>query len=768
MKKQIFIEKNKFKLLLLISLLALAVRASVFPAVFSDGDITLLGVDSYYHARRILFTVFHFPDALTFDSYINFPYGSIIGWVPLYDQFIALVALIIGLGKPSLYTIETTAAVVPLILGFLTVPLVFLITEKLFDWRAGLLSAGIFALTPAHVSVSLLGFVDHHVAETLLSTAAYLMFIIALKRMQTDNISFNYFKKNILKNSSYWIFTGILLAFALFTWNGALIFVGLIGIFIVVQFVIDRFLGRKSDYLILTGFNTFLVTLLIISPIAIGRGFDNSYLPSMFHAGFLAVFIFIFMLLGLMLKMNFKKWWYYPMLLVSLSLAAFYPLTFFFPQFYRSTMEGVGYLFGGGVLDTIQEAMPLFHKGSDFALNFLWGNYTLSFFVAIPAFILFIRKTVKEQYHPEDVFLIVWTLIVFTLTILQIRFVYLLSVNVAIFAAYFIIIATKRSAPEKEILAKKRQKGRRKQDSSSNAGIMIGLFIMVLLVLPNITVIKSIATGSITAPDPDFKESFLWLKDNSPETSYYGDPDKVAEYGVMSWWDYGNWILYISQRPVVANNFQTGIDDAALFFMEPDENKASKILDKRKVRFVITDAQILKLKFRSIAMLAGKNPDDYYDANGPSDAPIRSVNRENNDFFTTMLSQLHVFDGNGLSHYRLIYESNTTAIREPDIKYVKIFEYVPGATIAGNASYNGDINVILNITTNQGRKFNYTRKTSPEKGRYEIKVPYPTQGGKYGTGSYGNYIVQNSNITRMVSVSEQDVQEGRELTLDFV
>ena len=764
-----FTEKNKFKLLLVILLVAFAVRVSVFPVVFSNGGIIFLGADPYYHARRILFTVLHFPATLVFDSYINYPIGSAIGWPPLYDEFTALVALIVGLGKPSLFTIEATTAVVPLIIGVFTVFLVFLIAEKIFDWRAGLLSAGIFAITPAHVYVSFLGMADHHVAETLLSTAAYLMFIIALKRMQTDNISFNDFKKNILKNSSYTIFIGILLALALFTWNGAPIFVGLIGIFIVVQFVIDRFLGRKSDYLILTGFTAFLVTLLIITPVAIGRGFDiYSYLPSMFHAGFLAAFILIFMLLGLMLKMNFKKWWYYPLLLVSISSVAFYSFAFFLPQFYGSLMEGVGYLFGGGVLGTIQEAMPLFYMGSDFTLNNVWGKYTLSFFVAIPAFILFIRKTVKEQYPPEEVFLIVWTLIVFTLTILQSRFAYLLSVNVAIFAAYFIISATKLSAPQKEISAKKRQKGMRKQDSASSAGILIGLFIMVILVLPNITVIKNIDTASILAPDLDFRESFLWLKDNSPETSYYGDPNRAAEYGVMSWWDYGNWIVYISQRPVVANNFQTGIDDAARFFMESDENKASRILDKRKARFVITDAQMVKLKFRSIAMLAGKNPDDYYETKGSSDAPIRSVNRENNDFFATMLSKLHVFDGNGLSQYRLVYESNTTAIRDPDIRYVKIFEYVPGATIAGNASDNGDINVTLNITTNQGRKFTYTRKISPEKGRYEIKVPYQTQGSKYGTKSNENYIIQNVNVTRMVSVSEQDVQEGRKLRVDLI
>lgn len=126
----LFAEKNKNKFLILILLLALAVRLWVFPVVFSNGGVTLLGADTYYHARRILATVANFPSTLSFDSYINFPYGARIGWAPLYDQFTALIALMVGVGSPSFYTIEATAAFIPLLLGVLTVYLVFLITQK--------------------------------------------------------------------------------------------------------------------------------------------------------------------------------------------------------------------------------------------------------------------------------------------------------------------------------------------------------------------------------------------------------------------------------------------------------------------------------------------------------------------------------------------------------------------------------------------------------------------------------------------------------------
>ncbi len=770
---QLFIEKHKFKLLILTLFLALVVRLSVFPIVFSNGNVTFLGADTYYHVRRILFTVSHFPDTLLFDSYIDFPYGAKIGWAPLYDLFTALVALIVGFGNPSFYTIEATAAVVPVLFGVLTVLLVFFIAEKLFDWRIGLISAGIFAITPAHVYVSFLGYAGHHVAETLFSTIDYLFFIIALKYLQKNNISFNNFRTNIFKNSLFPSLTGIALSLSLFMWEGASIFIGLIGLYIPVQFVIDKKFGRSSDYLLITGGMAFLVSLLIVTPLAISRGGGfEIYLPSLFHVVFLAAFFFLCVLLGLMQKWQFKKWWYHPLLLMLLFASGGYFLEVFFPQFFQTATIWIGYLFGGGILSTIQEAVPLFiNPATGFTLDNVWYAFTLSFFIAMLSFAYFIIKTIKEKYAFESVFLVIWTLIVLTLTILQRRFIYLLAVNIAIFSAYFIIEVLKLLTPQtKTVITKKKRKARRTSSSKeSRAGLIIGLFLILFLAIPNIIVIKSMATENAPVPDPDLQESFKWLKDNSPHTSYYENPDKPAEYGVMSWWDYGNWILYFSERPVVANNFQTGIDDASHFLTEPDEKIANEILNKRRVRFVITDAQMVKLKFRSIAMLAGRNPNDYYGINEPSEAAqIRSVNNENRNFFSTMLSRLYVFDGNGLSHYRLIYESKTTAIKSPDIKYVKIFEYVPGATISGKTSTNGDIKVTLNILTNQGRTFAYTQQTVAKNGRYEIIVPYSTQGSKYETKPVSDYVIQYANASKAVPVSENDVMEGRELQIDLV
>lgn len=91
-----------------------------------------------------------------------------------------------------------------------------------------------------------------------------------------------------------------------------------------------------------------------------------------------------------------------------------------------------------------------------------------------------------------------------------------------------------------------------------------------------------------------------------------------------------------------------------------------------------------------------------------------------------------------LQHYRLVHESprNVVSGNGPDIKYVKVFEYVPGAHIRGEGT------IELPLVTNTGRQFTYRQAST----NGEFIVPYATTGttsevkatGKYritGTGS---------------------------------
>lgn len=82
--------------------------------------------------------------------------------------------------------------------------------------------------------------------------------------------------------------------------------------------------------------------------------------------------------------------------------------------------------------------------------------------------------------------------------------------------------------------------------------------------------------NTVTYSEPmikgDWQESMAWLKENSNPTSFFDAPVKTPEYSVMCWWDYGNWIMYMAERPVVASSFQAGWEDAAKFYLSESED----------------------------------------------------------------------------------------------------------------------------------------------------------------------------------------------------
>jgi dolichyl-diphosphooligosaccharide--protein glycosyltransferase len=112
-----------------------------------------------------------------------------------------------------------------------------------------------------------------------------------------------------------------------------------------------------------------------------------------------------------------------------------------------------------------------------------------------------------------------------------------------------------------------------------------------------------------------------------------------------------------------------------------------------------------------------------------------------------------------LQHYRLIHESvnnaTVTVFPEsspatlPDIKYVKIFEYVNGAHIAGDGI------IEVPIVTNTGRAFVYRQESV----NGEFVVPYSTTGNIYDVRATGPYHI--AGTSRYITVTEEDVLTGK-------
>jgi dolichyl-diphosphooligosaccharide--protein glycosyltransferase len=106
-----------------------------------------------------------------------------------------------------------------------------------------------------------------------------------------------------------------------------------------------------------------------------------------------------------------------------------------------------------------------------------------------------------------------------------------------------------------------------------------------------------------------------------------------------------------------------------------------------------------------------------------------------------------------LRHYRLVHESPSdvfpnTSEGAPDLKYVKVFEYVKGAHIKGQGVID------LDLMTNTGRKFTYRQESV----NGEFVVPYPTQGNPYEVQALGKYRIEGTG--RTIDVTESAVMQG--------
>jgi dolichyl-diphosphooligosaccharide--protein glycosyltransferase len=107
----------------------------------------------------------------------------------------------------------------------------------------------------------------------------------------------------------------------------------------------------------------------------------------------------------------------------------------------------------------------------------------------------------------------------------------------------------------------------------------------------------------------------------------------------------------------------------------------------------------------------------------------------------------------------------------PPTNWIKIFEYVPGALIKVSAAPNQKVGALLNMTSNQGRAFQYVNEGIQNGNGYEIRVPYSTE-KKYDTHAVAPYQVYASNSSadikiKNINVTEDDVLKGRVLEVNL-
>ncbi len=799
-----------YAILIGIFLLSLYVRAiRPFKNAFINGIPAFAIDDAVMHMRLVENTIKFFPTRIFFDAYTRYPFGTHLHWGPLTDQLIALSAIIVGLGNPSQDTINLVGMLFPAVFGALTVIPAFFIGKYLHSNKAGIIVAFLVAILPGQwLARSSIGFTDNHVLEVFFTTVMMAFFIITLKKSANlkliDIVERNW---QALKIPLFWsVLTGIALGSYIQAWSNGMMFVGIIFLFVLLQTVIDHLHGRSSAYLAFNSVIIYFITLIMVLPYFDGRNGMSITWYSWYH-----VVVLILAMISSVACVIVSEWTArkdlhkasYPIILVSTMFLIVTLMRITSPDLYSLTFGQISMMIGGRTEAglTITEAMPTPNS----ALESYFGyNYIISY-AGILLLIGYIFKTRK----PEYTLTLVWSLLILTIMLSQVRFTYYYAINIAILvglASGWImdLVGWKKL----DIMNPKAV------HSVSLITIIVLTSFLPLATSPYKTTMDNSQYAQYGDGFFEWYESLHWMQNNTPDpglpyNSLYVDPRTKfypypeSAYGVMSWWDYGHIITYWAHRIPNANPFQEGIGGteghnpgASTFLTASSEEDANKVLDgisyngKPGAKYIISNAYMMYSIQPVFAQWNKENPGNYFvqirTNNGVQTLPsIRS--------YSTMEAKLHMFDGDGLKQYRLVHESNPNpntrggneeigykqvwnglykgSVSIENSGYVKIFEYLKGAVVKGSIEPNTTVKISVPIRTNIGRRFTYTQTTmSDSNGDYSFTVPYSTgkpipEGTQFDTMPTEPYKIVYNNSTISFNITETAVINGEQIIL---
>ncbi|MBN1161421.1 MAG: DnaJ domain-containing protein [Dehalococcoidales bacterium] len=351
--------------------------------IFVGDDIKYASNDAYYYMRLVDNLSYNFPHLTQFDPYFIFPGGNTVTSLPTFHWITAILAWIGGAGHPTEHVIDIIGVYLPAILGALTVIPVFFIGKTLFNKWVGVLAAGMIAVLPGEfLSRSLLGAGDNPVAEVFFTTTALAFLILAVKTAVQKQLSFSHIFKGdwkvMLKPLIYSLLAGVFLGFYLTTWQGALIFVFIIAIYYIIQFIIDHLKHKSSDYLCIVGTFTFLIAFIIL--------LLNPMSTDVTIATIIALLIppVLYFISRLISGFGFKEY-LYPITLAVIGGLIVIIVYFAAQGVFNTLLAKFNFVFfptGSTAITTLEMTPMLLPQGDIYTTNVAWGNFSTSIFIA--------------------------------------------------------------------------------------------------------------------------------------------------------------------------------------------------------------------------------------------------------------------------------------------------------------------------------------------------------------------------------------------------
>ena len=575
---------------MLLAILAIAAGLRVWAPwddVLGGPRVNFLETDAWYHVRLAESQVRNFPYRITVDPYAA-PDGEYVPVAPLLDATIASVAFLTkGRGAPTEY-IERVAAFVPAIVGVLSVFAVWALATIAFDRRAGLIAALLAAILPGHfLDRTLIGFVDHHALEVLLSFGT-----LACIAYGTS------------------IGAGICLGLYLLAWASGAYFVFILAAWVVLAAILAPTHRDTATRFMATTAAIALVMVLAFQNPGLYR--YNTQVASL--AGLVLLAVALMYLRGRVVRAA--------VVIAAVSIVCAGAAWLIAPTLVQQVIADVGRFRPDPSRMAVLEARPLFLYSGNWDWRQPWIFFRSGFYVGIVAVIALGVSAVRSR-RVDQLLIVCFTVANYVSTLGQNRFGYYLVPSTAVVIGW---LATRvldwGGVPHADNPSPKirpRIVFQREIAVIAVAG---------LAVAPNIVPAAITTTRVGGMPDYWF-QAMAWLRANTPEPfgspdyyyTHYGAQVTPASFTIMNWWDQGYWIAQTARRVPVSNPTQTGADTAAALLTATEEGDALAKLSATRSKYVIVDFELpfrdqadgsLAGRFQNLADWAGIPTDRFY------------------------------------------------------------------------------------------------------------------------------------------------------------
>lgn len=524
----------------------------------TGGRVNFLETDAWYHVRLAESQVRNFPHRVTVDPFAAAD-GQYVAVAPLLDATIATVAFVTGGRDASTEYIEQVAAIAPAITGVLAVLAVWALATVAFDRRAGLIAGLLAAVLPGHfLDRTLVGFVDHHALEVLLSftTLACIAYGTAVG-------------------------AGVSLGLYLLAWASGAYFAFILAVWIVLVALLVP--DRREAAARFTVIMTLIAAGLVVA-------FQD---PALYRYNTQVAALAGLLLAALAIQFFARQVVKGLALLMVATIAIVIVLSMAMPGLVAQVLTDLNRFRPDPTRMAVLEARPLFMYSGNWDWLQPWTFFRSGFYLGLAA-VIGLAMSAWQSRRADHLLILAFTVTNYVATLGQNRFGYYLVPATAVVIGWFSArILDWGGVPHAD-----NPSPRIKPSIIFQREIAV-IAVAGVVVAPNLVPAALTTTRAGGMPKYWF-DAMVWLRDNTPQPfgdagyyyARYGHENPPAAFTIMNWWDQGYWIVQTAHRVPVSNPTQSAAPVAARFLISTSETDALSQLAAQRSKYVIVDFEL--------------------------------------------------------------------------------------------------------------------------------------------------------------------------------